>query len=184
MADRRQATPPRGVQERLEKAPAGRALISVFLLFTVFSLVVWNLPDSEVKRQALGVVRPYVNAVGLDQNWGVFAPDPRRQTTQLFARVTYADGREETWRVPSGDPVVGEYWDYRWRKWAEWAIADAYDHLWQPAAEWFARRAGEHGEVEKVVLVRRWYDLYPPGPGPARGEWQEFEYYTLTVTDA
>jgi hypothetical protein len=183
VAERWKASPPHGVQERLESALLGRVLISVFLLFTVFSLVVWNLPDSGVKRHSLKAVRPYVNAVGLDQNWGVFAPDPRRQTTQLFARVTYADGREETLRVPSGDPFVGEYWDYRWRKWAEWAITDAYDHLWHPAAVWFARRAGEQGEVEKVVLVRRWHDLLPPGPGPARSDWQEYAFYTLTVTN-
>ena len=33
-----------------------------------------------------------------------------------------------------------------------------------------------------VVLVRRWYDLLPPGPGPSRGPWQEHAFYTLKVT--
>ena len=44
-------------------------------------------------------------ATGLDQNWGVFSPDPRRQSLDLVGRVRYADGGRETLRVPRGDPV-------------------------------------------------------------------------------
>jgi hypothetical protein len=171
------------VQQRLESSVAGRAAISVFLLFTVFSLVVWNLPSSEIKRRAFKVVRPYITATSLDQNWGVFAPDPRRISIDIQARVRYADGTSETIDVPRGNDVYGAYWDYRWWKWAEWIRQDAQKDLWKPAALWFARKASTDGrKPTRVVLVRRWYDLRPPGPGPSRGPWHEFAFYTLTIT--
>ena len=170
------------MQERLESSAVGRAAISVFAVATVVALAFWNLPDSEIKRKALKVVRPYVTALGLEQNWGVFAPDPRRETVELFARVEYADGSERTLKVPRGDPFIGEYWDYRWRKWYEWARSDDYQHLWDPAARWFARVAADEGGTPvRVTLVRRWRQLLPPGPGPAESDWREFSYYTLDL---
>jgi hypothetical protein len=171
------------VQELLESSTAGRALISVFLVVTLLAIVVWNLPDSEIKRKSLTIVRPYITATSIDQNWGVFAPDPRRQTVDLLARVRFADGTEETLGVPRGDDVVGAYWDYRWWKWVEWARVDEHRVLWQPAALWFARRARTDGRRPvQVTLVRRSYDLLPPGDGPDRTDWQEDAYFTLRFT--
>jgi hypothetical protein len=174
------------VQQRLESSTAGRIAISVFLAFTVFSLVVWNLPTSEIKRKSLKVVRPYITLTSLDQNWGVFSPDPRRISIDIVARVRYADGGGgETLHIPRGNDVYGAYWDYRWWKWAEWIRQDAQDQLWKPAALWFARKAAAGGRQPiEVVLVRRWYDLLPPGPGPSRGPWQEHVFYTLNLTPA
>jgi hypothetical protein len=172
------------VQERLEGSSAGRAAISVLIVVTVLSVVVWNLPESELKRQALEVVRPYVLATGLEQNWGVFSPDPRRQTLDLVARVRFADGSEETLIVPRSDRFVGVYWDYRWLKWVEWATSDAQRQLWQPAAAWFAHRAGADGRRPvSVTLVRRWHQLLPPGDGPERGGRDEYAYYTYQVPE-
>jgi len=171
------------VQQRLESSPAGRAAISLFLVFTIFSLVIWNLPNSEVKRNSLEVVRPYITLTSLDQNWGVFSPDPRRISIDIEARVRYADGGEETLHIPRGNDVYGGYWDYRWWKWAEWIRQDDQDELWKPAALWFARKAATDGRrPTQVTLVRRWYGLLPPGPGPSRGPWHEFAFYNLRLT--
>jgi hypothetical protein len=75
-----------GVQQRLESSRAGRAAISVFILVTIASVVVWNLPSSALKEEALRVTGPYVRATGLNQNWGVFSPNPRGQTGSPGAR--------------------------------------------------------------------------------------------------
>ena len=170
------------MQERLESSHAGRVAISIFIAATVLSVVLWSLPESQLKRDALRIVRPYVLATGLEQNWGVFSPDPRRHTLEVVARVRYTNGAEETYSIPRGNRLVGGYWDYRWRKWAEWSSTDARSHLWEPAAAWFARRARAEGrEPTSVTLVRRWRVSLPPGPGPSRGEWQEYAYYTYRV---
>jgi len=172
-----------GLQERFESTVAGRAAISVFLVATLLALIFWNLPESEIKRKSFKIVRPYITATSLDQNWGVFSPDPRRQTIDVVARVSFADGTRETFGIPRGDDVVGSYWDYRWWKWAEWLRLDTHSDLWRPAAIWFARRAGTDGRrPTRVTLVRRWYDLLPPGSGPDLTDWQEYAYYTLPLT--
>ena len=171
------------MQQRLESTSGGRLAISVFVLFTVFSVVVWNLPTSEVKTKALKVVRPYITLTSLEQNWGVFSPDPRSISIDLVARVRSADGTEVTLHVPRGNDVYGAYWDYRWWKWVEWIRQDEQDHLWKPAALWFARKAASEGkQPTRVTLVRRWYELLPPGPGPSRGPWHEYSFYTLTLS--
>jgi hypothetical protein len=170
------------VQERLEASRAGRAAISIFVAVTIVSVVVWNFPSSAMKEEAFKLTGPYVRAAGLDQNWGVFAPNPRRHSLEVVARVEYADGTERTLSVPRGGRLIGGYWDYRWRKWAEWTSTDSRDFLWRPAAAWFARKAGEAGgQPVRVTLVRRWQETLPPGPGPGRGEWQEYAYYTYKV---
>ena len=60
--------------------------------------------------------RPFVEATGLDQNWGVFAPNPRRQGIELEARIVFADGTRAVWTHPKGDPVIHAYRTVRWRK--------------------------------------------------------------------
>jgi hypothetical protein len=170
------------VQEHLESTNAGRAAISVFVAITILSLVLWNLPDSELKSASDPAVRPLILVAGLNQNWGVFAPDPRRQTLDFVARVGYADGNEQTLDYPRGGRAIGSYWDYRWRKWYEAVRTDRHDELWQPAAAWFAQRERAAGRRPvTVTLVRRWYDLFPPGKGPEHGPWQESAFYTYEV---
>lgn len=183
-ACRRWRLPVRDVQEGLESSVAGRAAISSLLFLILTGMIVANLPDSYLRRTAWRFVRPYVVTMGIEQAWGVFAPEPRRQVLELEARITYTDGSEATWRVPDGDPIFAAYRDYRWRKWVEYVTLDASrDELWQPAAQWVARRfdrADRH--PARVTLVRRWYDIAPPGtPQPDPPEWQEFAYFVFDL---
>ena len=169
------------MQERLESSRAGRALISAFLVATVLAIGVSNLPESEIRRQAGRVTDPYVNAVGLNQNWSVFAPDPRRQVVELRARVLYPGGKTRIWRVPRGNRFFGAYWDYRWHKWSE-GVTAGNNKLWAPAARWILRREqAERRDPFAVALVVRSYELRPPGAGPARGPWRESEFYDLAL---
>jgi hypothetical protein len=173
------------VQEKIESSPEGRAVISVFVVLTIVCLVLWNLPDSGLRKKTFSFFWPYVNTLGVEQNWGVFAPDPRRQTIDPYARVTMSDGSQTTYRMPSGDPVVGGYWDYRWRKWTEYVTQGSRTiQLAQPAAIWLARHHVSHGRRPLLVqFVRLWYELRPPGHrihGPPR--WHEYAYYDLSIT--
>ena len=171
------------MQEKIEASRAGRLLISAFVVATVGSLIAWNMPASKLRDEAMRVARPYVGATGLNQNWAVFAPNPRSVTLVMVARVTYADGSQKIWHLPSGGPVFGAYWDFRWRKWVEWATRDANKSFWPPTADYVARReaaAGRH--PVQVDLVRRWHDILPPGSHPARGPWQEFEFFSVRVS--
>jgi hypothetical protein len=173
---------PSRLQERFESTPAGRVAISLFIVVTLAFVVVTNLPRSSLRHDVLVPGQPYLNALGLDQRWNVFAPEPRKQAIDLVSLVTFSDGSQTEWRLPSRAALVGAYSDYRWRKWLENATADAHRELWRPQALWIARNASSAGRRPvRVVLVRRFYDLLPPGTTPDRGPWKEFAYYTLDL---
>ena len=83
---------------------------------------------------------PLPAITGLDQKWGVFAPNPRIETSNVVGRVERADGTLGDYPLESG-AGISEYWNYRWRKYGE--------QLWtRPTAEpervafarWIARR--------------------------------------------
>jgi hypothetical protein len=173
------------LQEKLESKQIGRAVITGLLLFVLGSLVAANIPSSFLQQKLNTIVQPVRDGVGLDQTWSVFAPEPRQQTFGLAARISYTDGTEETWSVPTGDPVIAEYRTYHWQKWSEYARADDTSSLWQPFAVWLARtHDGAVRHPIQITLIRSWYDLYPPGTHPSRGPWNQFPYFTLQVTPA
>jgi len=171
------------LQQRLETHWVGRALISAFLLVTLASILVTNLTESRLKYDLSLRSQPYLQALGLDQGWGVFAPDPRRHVSYLSAKVKYADGSTGTWDPPRGGPLVGVYWDNRWRKWEEFAVSDQLRGLWQPAALYVARQENRPGRRPvEVTLVRRLAVLFPPGTPTPRAPFEEQPYYRLKVT--
>ena len=153
-----------------------------------------NLPDSELKRQVDRAGRPYLNAIGLDQGWGAFAPEPRRTSIDLVARIRYEDGTKRTWHYPRGGPVFAAYSDYRWRKWLEWMVVYEQPDLRNPLAVWLARRERAAGRRPlRVVLVARWRNIPPPSwqpeapptklasEGPA---WSERQFHSVWITPA
>jgi hypothetical protein len=172
------------VQERIESSAAGRLAISAFLVVTLICVCITNLPDSLLRREVSTVTQPYLEATGLDQNWRVFAPNPRQTSLRMQARVTYQDGSEAIWRPPSGGDLVGAYWDYRWRKWLENVTQDAHrDVLWEPAARFVADEMRRSGRVpRRVTLIRQWQDLRRPGaPRPGEHPWKSYAFYTLRI---
>src|SRR5213592_968446 len=93
------------LQERVERTTVGRIVISAFLVLTLITLVTANLPPSRLQDLLLSAEHPYLYGIALDQDWGVFAPDPRRETIDFTARVTFADGSQAIWKVPRRNPV-------------------------------------------------------------------------------
>lgn len=170
------------MQERLESAPSGRILISVVLVCTILGIVAWALPESRLQQVTARLAEPYVYATGLDEHWGVFAPNPRREVIGFSARLTFADGTSSTWRPPEGDRFVGPYANYRWRKWVEYVIANSRRDLWDSTAAWIAREQGDdRNPVRQVTLTRRWRPIPPPSQDN-QPTWQESDYYTWIAT--
>jgi hypothetical protein len=166
--------------ERFEASVAGRTALTALLLFTLTAMIVSNLPDSELRRTGLRVADPFLDVTGLHQNWNLFAPDPRRITLQLEARIVYADGQTVLWHPSVGDPVVGVYATFRWRKWASYVVSRANSSaLWAPTADWVARTHLRDGRYPaRVVLVRRSYLAPLPGRGTTQPPYQSQILYT------
>lgn len=169
-----------GLQERFEASDIGRMVLSALLVFTLLGIAVWNLPGGTLQARLFPVVRPYFQSAGLDQGWGVFAPEPRRITSDLYARLDYPDGTETIWRYPVGNALVAEYRTFRWQKWAEHVAIDIRTVLLAPAAQWLVRTQAHNGvHPAEVTLVQRWSDTPPPGNGSPL-QWQEQVLYTWT----
>ncbi|MDQ4133915.1 MAG: hypothetical protein M3179_12095 [Actinomycetota bacterium] len=173
------------MQERLESSVVGRVLLSILIVVVLAGVISWNLPgESDLGRRSQYRLKPVVNAVGLDQTWAVFAPDPPRQEFELEARIAYADGTERVWRVPTGNPIVGAYRDYRWLKWAEWVTGGAHVLLMKPAAAWIARQERLAGrQPVSVTLVRQVFDL-PIGRGRTSPRPTDLYVYRVSDGDA
>lgn len=160
-----------GWQHRFEQSSFGRGVLSTLIVVSLIAIVAINLPNSDLRQQLLRPAQPYLNAVGLDQNWSLFAPNPRRVVIDVSAAVTYDDGRVAQWTFPHDGALIGAYRDYRWRKWEENLVSPANaGPLWQRAALWAASRETRVGHaVKKVALVERYASLEPPGVTPSTG---------------
>ncbi len=160
-------------QERLESSRVGRWLLSALLVATLSAVMVWNLPESEIRETALPVVEPFVNIAGLDQQWNLFAPNPPRRTFEVVARIEYANGELVLWRSPRND---------RWRKWLGVIRNERSRRLWEPTAAWIAGHHDDGGrQVERVELIVRAHDLPAPGSGLPDPPWQEDIFFTYDV---
>jgi predicted DCC family thiol-disulfide oxidoreductase YuxK len=172
----------RGWQQRFEESAFGRGILSTLIVVTVLFIVVDNVPDSYVKQKLLRPGLPYLSAVGLDQNWALFAPDPRRVSIQVFAIVAFDDGKTVRWYPPSNGSLIGTYRDYRWRKWEEQITGAQNSVLWRPAAIWAAQRVARPGHyVTRVALIERFTPIEPPGTTPESGPASQHLFYVLNV---
>lgn len=169
------------MQQRIEANPLGRRMLSGVLVLILGAMIVSNLPPSRLRTTAMRSLRPVLDLTGLHQNWNLFAPNPRRVTLHLEARITYADGTTETWQPPKGDPFVGVYRTFRWRKWASYVVDRSDDSdLWAPTAAWIAGTRVRDGKRPVLVeIVRRSYVAPRPGSGSTRvPPWRERVLFT------
>lgn len=163
--------------ERFERSTAGQVVLALVMLVLVVSVALWNLPPGRPRDAVRPAVGPVVQAVGLEQDWALFAPEPRSFGVGVYATVTRADGRTERWEPPHNGLVLSPYRNYRWQKYVERLRADDYAGLWEPTARWVAREAGP--DVVTVVLTRTFRDVAVPGDGTPRPAAGRYDFYTL-----
>lgn len=165
--------------ERFESSTVGRALLTIVMAVLVAAVAIWNLPAGPAREAVRPAAAHVVFPVGLDQDWALFAPDPRSFSVGVYARITYADGSERLRVPPHNGHLLAPYRTYRWQKYVERLRADDYSSLWEPTARWVADEAGPG--VRKVVLVRTFREAVTPGSGKTRPARGEFAFYTLDL---
>ena len=143
------------LSERIERSVTGRVVISVAIVLVLLAGVATHLPPGSALHRSLDDrANTAIRLVASEQQWAVFAPDPRSTSLGIEARVTFEDGTTEVWHLPEGPRVGTNLRYYRWRKWLERVRSDDLRILWEPTARWIAER------VRRPTLAGR--------PGPAR----------------
>ncbi|MEJ7755843.1 MAG: hypothetical protein WKF83_05475 [Nocardioidaceae bacterium] len=112
--------------ERFECSTVGRVVLTVVMGVLAAAILLFNLPPGPPRTAVYPVAARVLFPLGLDQDWSLFAPDPRNASVGLYARISYADGRELIWKPPDRGHVLAPYRTYRWQKYIERARADDF----------------------------------------------------------
>jgi hypothetical protein len=151
---------------RFEQSSAGRATLSVVIVLVVGIGIVWNLPDSQLKRAIQPTLRPIASSAGLEQKWSMYAPEPISALESVQVRVRLADGPDRVWTWQRGDLVVGPFRWYHWQKLKEQLVRQPASR--RGVARWAVRELTDPGDHPiHVQILLRTELLHPPGqPGP------------------
>jgi hypothetical protein len=150
------------LSRRFETTVVGEALISALVTAALIIAVVWNLPDSDIKRSAQPALKPLAVTSGTDQVWTMYSPDPIRRIEIFEIHVTMADGSDRMWSFSQGDRVMGQFHWYHWQKLKEQAIREP--GIRAGLAMWVVRHLTTEGEhPQRVQMILHAEELLPPG---------------------
>lgn len=145
----------------------GRILINAFLVWHLFAVTIWLLPESELRQSWFGLVSPYMTLTGFMQSWSMFSPNPAGIEVHVEARITYAEGRVRSWFYPRMASLgyIERYRHERFRKLIEMAQPDENRMVWPSLARYAARRNNLYpgNPPVFVALVQHFRPIPPPG---------------------
>lgn len=168
------------LSERAERSPVVQPLISLVIVVVLLAEIGTHLPGSSAVSELVSQEASHlIRLTGTEQQWGVFAPDPRQTSLRIEGRVTFEDGSTAVWELPDGPRIGANLRFYRWRKWLERVRSDDFEELWDPTARWIASLHDDGpSPVAKVTLVRFFRPNRIVGPQPP---YEEFTYHTYVV---
>src|SRR4029079_4272370 len=94
------AGPRAGREEETMAGTWKRAALSAFVLPHLGAWTIWWVPDCELKQRLAIGPTIYLVPLGLAQNWGMFAPEPPRDTSTLEAVVVDSRGLMRSYAFP------------------------------------------------------------------------------------
>jgi hypothetical protein len=159
-------TPPADSAPPRPRLAIKNAIISAFLLFHMFALACWCVPENSPLITAIrSAIRPYMIWAGLFQTTNMFAPNPMKVNDFIVAQVTFADGHNRLWRFPRMEELGyrERCFKERCRKLAEYLIAGNPDTIWPDVARHIARLNRQPSNPPSVVILIRYQsELEPP----------------------
>lgn len=159
---RRAADDPKSTRQQFDRSLFGQAVISGLVAIVLLIGVVWNLPDSAIKRALTPVLQPIAHGLGLEQSWTMYAPDVIRRLEFTEVQVTMDDGSIRSWVNPSGDKLIGPFTWYHWQKLKENIPRDP--SMRADLAHWVVRQLTQPSETPvRVQIIMRTQQLLPPG---------------------
>lgn len=144
-----------------------RLAISAFLIAHLAAVAIWNMPDCAIRSRCLYVCGYYLLPLGLWQSWGMFAPEPARDTAALEAVVVDARGLMHSYAFPTTADLSPWRAALKYRD-AKFAANMAPEELRanrEMAARHVVRSLGLGAPVFPVVLQLQYQVRAAPAPG-------------------
>jgi hypothetical protein len=188
----------RWLMKNSEYPRAERLAISGILLVLLTIMVSQAIPDDfflitgangkalfKAVRQKLS---PVATALGLRQDWTMFAPNPTRLNTYIDAEITYLDGQKHIWTFPQMQEMgyAERYAKERYRKFANENVwVKQSSAIWPDAARFIARLNADRSNPPLTVkLIHYWSEVLPApeaGEAPQPEHWSRDVFFTYTV---
>jgi hypothetical protein len=149
---------------------ARKLAVSAFVTVHMGATLIWVLPPCPLKQACCATVAYYIFPLGLWQYWGMFGPDPMKESVTMEAEVVDARGLRATFAFPkvAGYSVWRAVPRFRYPKYAA-NIAPPEAQLDRIlAARHAVRRLGVPDEAfpVDVKLVLQAVPAPPPGALP------------------
>lgn len=154
--------------DRLERRWWARKALNLFIVWHLFALAIWLLPNnSAIVQGCVGVVRTYVVGTGFAQSWSMFSPYPDKLDVYLEAKINYSQGPPRSWLFPRMIHMgyAKKYEQERWRKLVEVSTHGGNLMLW-PALARYAARVNNYDTQNpptSVELIQHSRTIPPPG---------------------
>jgi hypothetical protein len=147
-----------------------KPVISAFILFHCMLNFVYMFQTHPYQARILKFFWGYYHYLGLDQDFGVFAPMPRNVNPHLVAVVTFADGSSKLWMNPRMERLdyATRVQQERYRKFFNDNLAwPLYKMLWPDIAAHIARiyNTDPKNPPRTVTLIRFMATMLPPEQG-------------------
>lgn len=182
-----------------ENDPAKRAAISGLLLAQLAIMATQAIPVDFYPVTALhgkallsalrDGLSPYATALGLRQDWMMFAPNPMRENTYIDAEIVYRSGRKHIWTFPQMQELglAERYAKERYRKFSNerlWVKENSI--LWPDAGRFIARLNRDPSDPPQIVKLARYRCVIPwappPGEEPPPERWEREVFFTYSVS--
>ncbi len=144
-----------------------KLIISGFIIFNLIVIACWMFPNHPIEQALIENFRQYLGFLALNQDYSVFAPNPRSVNVHLEALVTYSDGTTRIWRYPRTERM--NLWQAmikeRYRKFGDDNIAWTLNNkLLQDLARYVARLTSNGSHKAMMVTLIRYFAAIPPFP--------------------
>jgi hypothetical protein len=160
-----------------------RLLINAFILWHLYALTIWLLPECALRQSCVQTVLPYMTFTGLMQSWTMFSPDPSKLDMYVEARVTYANGQTRNWVYPRMVDLgyVERYRHERFRKFIELAHLEENKMLWPSLARYPARVNNIYPNNPPVLVQLVRHFRFTPPPGAPWSPYQDYTFFTMPL---
>ena len=147
-----------------------KPLISAFIIFHCGLNLIYMFNVHPYMNNIVHMFWGYYHYLGLDQDFGVFAPKPRDQNPHLVALITYKDGTTKLWMNPRMERLdqLTRVPKERYRKFFDDNLAwPAYKTLWPDITAYLARANYDdpNNPPQTVTLIRYSSTVLPPEEG-------------------